>query len=178
MCREGARHEAYLDKRLDPRTREFVEDAVDQRPVVDGIALFVLGINIRARPLESERAVAAGVKMMHPDLNGIVGHLVQFSQQVFAFGRERRERLVVAEEIPDRTQFRRGPVGMDDHLDRRLRARQKYGARGQTESEKKSTTRRFHKPGMGIVPRTEIFSAVGKSAGTCLLIHISEPTRP
>ncbi len=55
---ERLRHEADLRVGLEPALQVGVEDAVDDRPVVDGPALGVLGVGVRAAPLQGGRSVA------------------------------------------------------------------------------------------------------------------------
>ena len=58
LHRHRLRHEADLDVRLDAALEIGVEDAVDDRPVVDRLAAGIFGVGVGRSPLQRRRAVA------------------------------------------------------------------------------------------------------------------------
>ena len=68
-CRQRLRHEADLDERLHLALDVGVEDAIDDRPVVDRPAVRVFGVGVGRSPLEGGRAVARRQQVVREPLS-------------------------------------------------------------------------------------------------------------
>ena len=108
LLRQRLRHEADLHVRFQAALEVSVEDAVNDRPVVMGPPLCVLGVSVRRAPLQGRRAVPGGQQVVGP-----------YENRLPAKGREVRQQcltihisvvwLVISEEPPGGTQLPSGP---------------------------------------------------------------------
>ena len=99
--REGLRHEADLRERADAAGEVGVEDAVDDGPVVDGLAVGVFSVGVGTAPLEGGRAVT-GIEEIVGAKEDVLGFQFAEGGEEFAAVLHRGVvGLVGAEETPD-----------------------------------------------------------------------------
>ena len=130
---ERLRHEPDLRVGLEAALQVGVEDAVDDRPVVDRLALRVLGVGVGAPPLEGGRAVAGVEEVVGAEVDLRRAELAQRREQLASVLHVRVVRLVRPEEPPDRTQLAAACAGLDLDRDRERLAGRGAGARRQAE---------------------------------------------
>ena len=110
---KGLGHEADLDVGLEPALHVGVEDAVNDRPVVVGPALGVLGVGVGRAPLQGGGAVAGGQQVVRADEDGLAAQAGELGEQLLAVLHISVVRLIVAEEPPGGRQFSLGLAGVD-----------------------------------------------------------------
>ncbi len=93
-------HESNLDQRPDAGIAVGVKDAIDDRPVIDGLAVSVFGIRIGRSPFERAFAVSAGEQVVGADVDGDRAQRGEFVEQLLSVGAVGEVRLVVAEVAP------------------------------------------------------------------------------
>ena len=116
LGRQRLGHEADLDERLHLAFEVGVDDAIDDRPVVDRLAVRVLGVGVGRSPLQRRRAVARRQQVVRADVDRHRAELGEFGQQLLAVLHVGVVRLVVAEPRPHGL-HRRDPlsgVDLDD----------------------------------------------------------------
>jgi hypothetical protein len=101
LARQRLRHEADLYVRLDVALEVRVEDAVDDRPVVDRLAARVFRVGVGASPLQRGRAVAGGEQVVRAEERVLRPDLAELGQQLLAVLHVGVVRLIAAEETPD-----------------------------------------------------------------------------
>ena len=74
-------HEADLRVGMQAALEIGVEDAVDDRPVVNGVALGVLAIGTGRAPLQSGGSIAAREQVMRAEIDGPRPKLAQFAEE-------------------------------------------------------------------------------------------------
>ena len=116
-------HEPDLHVGLHAALEVGVEDAVDDRPVVDRLAVGVLGVGVGRAPLQGRGAVAGGEQVVRAEVDLLRAELAEFGEQLLAVLHVGVVRLVGAEEPPDRLEVAAGLVGPDGDRDRRGRRR-------------------------------------------------------
>jgi hypothetical protein len=106
LDRQGLWHEADLNVGLDVPLQVGVEDPVDDGPVVDRLALAVLGVGTGGAPLEGRRAVAGGEQVVGAEerLRQPATEPAELAEELFAVLHIGVVRLVGTEEPPDRPQ--------------------------------------------------------------------------
>ena len=145
---ERLRHEADLDERLRTPREQRVEDAVEDRPVVDRASLCVLAVRVRRAPLERGRAAAARQQVVRADEHRVRAELRELPEQPLAVRHVGEVRLVVAEEPEDRPQLARADARVDADGDGegRARARRRRRLRGGGRGEPECDRRRLPQP--------------------------------
>ena len=136
--REGLGHEADLDERLHAAREQRVEDAVEDRPVVDGASLGVLAVGVRRAPLEGRRAVAARQQVVRADEDRVRAELRELAEQPLPVLHVGEVRLVVAEEAPEGPHLPDVGAGVHPHRDRegrRRAGRRRLGRGGRREHD-------------------------------------------
>ena len=128
-------HEADLRVGLEPPLQVGVEDAVHDRPVVDRLPLGVLGVRVRAPPLEGGRSVPGVEEVVGAEVHLGRPEPAQRREQLPAVLHVRVVRLVRPEEPPDRMQVPAARPGIDLDRDRERVARPRAGARRQAEKD-------------------------------------------
>ena len=99
--RKVLRHETNLHIRPDTAFQIRIKDAVENRPVIDRLALSVLAVSARGTPLQRRRAVAGGQQIVRAKVNLFRSKLAEFGDQLSAMLHVSVVRLVRAEEAPD-----------------------------------------------------------------------------
>ena len=116
LDRQRLRHEPDLHVGLHATLQVGVEDAVDDRPVVDRLALAVLGVGVGAAPLERGRAVSGVEEVVGAKIHLRRPELAERREQLAAVLHVGVVRLVRSEEAPDWLQLATAGGGV--HLDR------------------------------------------------------------
>src|SRR5262249_42937727 len=111
-----------------------VEDAVHDAPVVDGTALRVLGVRIRAAPFERGRAVAGRQQVVRAEVDLRRAEPAQLREQLPAVLHGRVVGLVRADEAPEGLEPSQRPPRVDGDGDGE-RAVAAGSAQGETGSE-------------------------------------------
>jgi hypothetical protein len=126
-------HETDLRVGLEPALHVGVEDAVDDRPVVDRLALRVLGVGVRAAPLEGGRSIPGVEEVVGAEVDLRRAQLAQRREELASVLHVRVVRLVRTEEPPDRMEVPAARAGVDLDLYRERLAGRGAGARRQAE---------------------------------------------
>ena len=92
-----------------------VEDPVHDRPVVDRVAVRILGIGVGRAPFERGLAIAGGQQIVGADVRRGAGGGGQVAQQLPAIVGVGVVRLVIAEPVPHRVIASGGPARIDRH---------------------------------------------------------------
>ena len=117
LGRQRFGHEADLDERLHLALDVSVEDAIDDRPVVDRPAGGVFSVGVGRSPFQRRRAVAGRQQVVRADEHGDGTERRQLREQLLAVLHVGVVRLVVAEERPHRRHRRAARVGVDPDRD-------------------------------------------------------------
>ncbi len=102
MARERLGHEAELDEGLHLARNVGVDDAIEDRPVVDGVAGGVFGVDVGRSPLERGRAVAAREQIVRAEVNGRDAGGGKLGQQLLTVRHVGVIGFIVAEPCPHR----------------------------------------------------------------------------
>jgi hypothetical protein len=113
IYREGFGHEADFEHGASVGVAVSVEDAIEDFPIIDGMALRVFGVDVRGSPFEGRFAVSGGQKIMSADVDGDGRERRQFVKKHGAVRAVGVIGLVVAEPIVDGFEGCAGGVGTD-----------------------------------------------------------------
>ena len=149
LRRQRLGHEADLHQRLHLALEVRIDDAIDDRPVVDRLPVRVLGVGVGGAPLQSGRAVAGRQQVVHPHVDGDRAELRQVGQQALPVLHVGVVGLVVAEPGPDRLHRPdlRGRVDLD-----RDRRRRGWGLRRDRRRQRHDSERRDRRQGAARLP--------------------------
>ena len=111
--REGLGHKADLGVGADAAGEVGVEDAVDDGPVVDGLAVGVFGVGVSAAPLEGGRTVAGVEEIMRAEKDVLGLQFAEGGEEFAAVLHRGVVGFVGAEETPDGAKRARGFRGID-----------------------------------------------------------------
>ena len=102
---------------------EGVEDAIDDVPVIDGIAGRVFGVGVGRAPFQRGGAISSSEQVVHSDIHGHWAESGQFAEKLLTVFRVRVIGLVVSEIVPGRRERTRSLSDIDSNVDslRRLR---------------------------------------------------------
>src|SRR5439155_3088194 len=118
LGRKIFRHETNLDVRSHAAFKISTKDAVENRPVVNRIALSVLVVGARGTPLERWRAVAGGKKVVRAEVNTLGRKFTEFPNELPPILHVRVVRFVSTEKAPDGLQLAFGLRGVNVDSDR------------------------------------------------------------
>ena len=107
---EGLGHETDLDIGPHALGQVGVEDAVEDRPVIDRAARGVLGVGVGAAPLQCRGAVAGGEQVVRAKVNGLRLQFTELAEQFAAVLHGGVVGFVGAEVAPERAE-RPGRLG-------------------------------------------------------------------
>jgi hypothetical protein len=123
LDRHRLRHEPDLHVRLDAPLEIGVEDAIDNRPVVNRLPAGVLRVGVRRSPFERRRAIAGGQEIVRTEVDAFRRQLALIGDQLLAGRQVGVIGLVSSEETPDLFQRPGRLAGVDPDGNRKRRAR-------------------------------------------------------
>ena len=97
LDRKRLGHESDLHVRPNAVLKIRVEDAIDDRPVVDRLAIGIFGVSVGRAPFQRRRAVAGAEKIVRAEINVLRRKFAKLAEQFAAVGHVRIVRLIRAE---------------------------------------------------------------------------------
>ena len=141
---EGLGHEADFDIGANAVISIGVEDLIDDRPIVNRIAVFVFTIHIGGAPFQGGSTVAGAHQIVRAKVDFLLAHFAKLSQQLPAVFHRGVVRFVRAPKTPNRLEFsllRRG-VDLDMNGESLIR-RRLAGSRRRVAQEYDSGRRQY-----------------------------------
>ncbi len=140
LDRDILRHETNLHIRPDATLKIGIENAIENRPIVNRITQWIFVVRVGAAPLQSWRAVARGQQIVRAKVDCARPQFSQLSQKLLTILHVSEVWFVRSEHAPDRTHWAFGLRSINTNLYREGLSLDRVHFLGEEECIKRAAT--------------------------------------